>query len=258
MRIAPINFGSGPSLWRRLLCAAVAGALALQAPAAAQVSSAAASQPAGVDLSGVWMKPPRDVADPGLSVPAIPPAPLKAPHKQAYDALRKRMAEAEARGEPMDFDRANCLPDGMPKLMASTLPIEILQEPDKIIIIVEFGTQVRHIYLGDATHPPEDELEFNFFGSSVGRWDGNVLVVETIGVQKSTTLFDYVPHGEKLRIVERFRLASPNLLEVEMTITDPEYLDGNWVVHRKYSRRSDLKLREFVCQENNRSARTSD
>jgi hypothetical protein len=239
----------------RLCAAALIGSTVLAAglgPGAASPAQAADLAAAPADLRGVWMRPTRDLKEPRLIVPAMPPPPLRAPHKQAYEALRKKMAAAEERGDPIDFDRANCIPDGMPKLMGSTLPFEILQEPGKIVILVEFGAQVRHIYLDGSKHPPDDELEYNFFGHSIGRWEGSTLVVETVGIQKSTTLFDYVPHGENLKIVERYKLSAPDLLELTMEMVDPEFLTEPWIVTRKYLKRPDLKIREFVCQENNR------
>ena len=243
----------------RLFAAALMGSTLLGASFGLAVASPAEAADVAVapaDFRGVWMRPGRDLTEPRLVVPAMPAAPLRAPHKQAYEALRKKMAAAEERGDPIDFDRANCIPDGMPRLMGSTLPIEILQEPDKLAIIVEFGTQVRHVYLNGAKHPPEDELEYNFFGNSIGWWEGSTLVVETVGIQKSTPLFDYVPHSDNLKIVERYRLSDPDLLELTMEMVDPEFLTEPWVVTRKYLKRPDLKIREFVCQENNRSAKS--
>jgi hypothetical protein len=124
-------------------------------------------------------------------------------------------------------------------------------------MIVEFNTQVRHIHL-DAKHPPADELEFNFFGNSVGWWQGDTLVVETVGIQPSTLLFDNAPHGERLRITERYRLVTPDILELELTMTDPDTLAEPWTVRRVFARQKGMRLREFVCQENNRNYRGAD
>lgn len=207
----------------------------------------------GPSLTGVWVMPPQRGAraDPKLRLPAAPPPQLNAKYRAAYDTSEKARKEAEARGEPLASNRTMCLPDGMPKLMSTTFPVEILETPGKVTMIAEFDTQVRHIHLG-AVHPPIDELEYNFFGRSIGRWEGDTLIVDTIGLRDSTVMFDYVPHSESLQVIERFRLLEPDLLQVTITMTDPLVLTQPWTVIRLFSRERGGKLGEYVCTENNR------
>jgi hypothetical protein len=202
------------------------------------------------DLTGVWERPAQkgQGVDPRQLNPKISPAPLNSRFAPIYAADQARRNAAADRGEPLPTDKALCLPDGMPTMLATALPVEILQTPGKVTMIAEFGTQVRHIDLGAAGHPGPDDLEYNFFGDSIGRWDGDTLVVDTVGVHMSTLLFDYVPHGERLRITERYRLLDPNLLEIRITMEDSEYFTEPWTVTRMFARQPGMKLREYVCE----------
>jgi hypothetical protein len=137
--------------------------------------------------------------------------------------------------------------------MGTSLPLQIAQTEREILIVFEMNTQVRHIYLDTEGHPTADELESTFFGDSVGRWEGDTLVVDTVGVRKPTLLFESAPHGDRLRITERYRLLEPNLLEVKVTMEDPDFLASPWTVTRLLARQEGMKLREYVCLENQRN-----
>lgn len=230
-----------PRVWARRWRAA---GLALVLAAVTTVAEAAP------DLTGVWERPPQrgPEADPAKVNPKIAPPVLLPGVAEAYAAAQARRKAADERGEPLGSAKAMCLPDGMPTMMETALPIEILQTRGKITTINEFGTQVRHIYLDTRDHPPPDELEFNFFGDSVGWWEGDTLVVETIGVQTSTLLFQYAPHSERLKITERFRLLRPDFLELTLTMEDPQVLAEPWVVVRRFERRPGMRLREYICE----------
>lgn len=228
---------------------AVAGAAMAIVPSQAQAAS-----PDSPGLTGVWVMPPQrgPRADSRLRLPAAPAPRLNAKYRAAYEASEKDRKEASNRGEPLASNRTRCLPDGMPKMMATTFPLEILETPGKIALIAEFDTQVRHIRLGNATHPAADELEYGFFGHSIGRWEGDTLVVDTIGLRDSTVMFDYVPHSESLQVIERFRLLEPDLLQVTITMVDPPVLAEPWTVIRLFARMTGGELGEYVCTENNR------
>lgn len=210
------------------------------------------------DLVGIWIRPPQrgPSADARLRLPAVEAPPLNAKYRGIYEAAQKARLEADERGEPLINDRTLCLPDGMPKMLTTTFPIEITRGRDKLTLIAEFNTQVRHIVLGDAQHPPADQLDPTFFGHSIGRWQDGVLVVDTVGLRSSTVLFEEVPHSEQLRIVERIRVRQPDLLEIEVTMIDPEVLMRPWTVTRWFVRSDEPSLREFVCAENNRHSAT--
>ena len=204
-------------------------------------------------LSGVWVLPNQRTLDEDspLKLMDPEPPPLNDKWRPIYEEGERQRKLAEARGEPPINDRTLCYPDGVPKMMSTTFPLEILETPGKVTMIAEFNTQVRHIHM-DQSHPPEDELEYNFFGHSTGRWEGRSLVIDTVGLRDSTELFQRVPHSEQLRVVERLTLDGPDLLRVSITMIDPVVFTKPWTVERIFERREDVELREFVCVENNR------
>src|SRR5262249_31480910 len=130
------------------------------------------------DLTGVWEAPTVGRGGQGPAV-APPPVPQLTP---AY-AAKKR--ELDARNFD-DTDAANCLPTGMPAVMGHPYPYEFLLTPGKVTIVTEAYMQVRHIYTDGRPLPADPDPTFN--GTSIGRWEGNTLVVETIGFSPLTTI----------------------------------------------------------------------
>ena len=180
--------------------------------------------------------------------PDIPPPPLKAQFKAAWEAKRKQIADAAARGEPIANEYTHCLPDGMPAMMMAMFPMEVLQSPGQVTIIQEAYNQVRRIYLNDKL-PAIEDAEPGFWGHSVGRWQDDTLVVDTIGI-KDYVLFRDVPHSSQMRINERIRVLTPTHFENVVTVTDPEYLEKPWTWKWVYQRRPNYKMYEYVCEEN--------
>jgi hypothetical protein len=100
---------------------------------------------------------------------------------------------------------------------------------------------------------------FTFNGHSIGHWEGDTLVVDTVGFTTDTGLLIFgMKHSDKMRIVERIRLAQPDVLEIQTTITDPEALTKPYTTTRAYGRHRDWTLAEYQCQENNRNFVTDD
>ena len=165
-----------------------------------------------------------------------------------YEAKR-RAYQANA---PEDSDTANCLPPGMPGIMTQPYPMEFLITPGKVTIVIEAYTQVRHIYT-DGRKLPEDP-DPKFFGTSVGRWEGDTLVVESVGFSPSIRLTGGVPPSDKMRIVERFRLADPDNMSIETTITDPVVLTAPYTTSSNLRRHREWTIAEYICEENNRNS----
>jgi len=107
---------------------------------------------------------------------------------------------------------------------------------------------VRRIYLNAPAIAPED-AEPRFAGHSVGKWEGTTLVVTTVGV-KETVRFRNVPHSMKMRVTERLRMVSDEVLENQVTIDDPDYLTGPWTWSWMYKRWPGYKIEEYVCDDN--------
>jgi hypothetical protein len=115
-------------------------------------------------------------------------------------------------------------------------------------IAQEAYSQVRRIYF-DKPQATLDDIELGFYGRSVGRWEGETLVVDTIGI-KDYVRFRDTPHTPQMRIVERFRLVTPDILWDEITIEDPAVLEKPWTSTFAYKRMPDYEIIEYVCEDN--------
>lgn len=218
--------------------------------ALACLNTAQAAEEASID--GKWFSYPGRV-DPlqELPVPSpapVPDPPLKPEYLEAWQAQRAELAAAEARGEPIASGYTHCLPDGMPAMMQGMFPMEVLESDGQVTIIQEAYQQIRRIYLNDEI-PPWQEAEPRFWGHSAGHWEGDVLVVETVGI-KEDVMFRNVPHSPAMEIHERIYLEDADHLVVEMSIVDPEYLTQPWEWTWKFERRPGYKLYEYVCENN--------
>jgi hypothetical protein len=230
-----------------------AASFAADAPATATGSAKPAAKAPNprTAMTGHWDRYPQIDQKPiaGFPVPTpIPPPPLKPQYQAEYDAHRKLLADAEKAGKPLYSDYTNCMPDGMPAMMMGMFPMEVLQTPGQITIIQEAYNQVRRIYLGYKL-PEMEDAEPLFWGHSSGKWEGDTLVVETIGIKDSVKFRD-APHGNKMRISERLKLLSPGMMEDLVTVTDPEYFTGPWQWRWVYQRMDDYKMLEYVCESN--------
>jgi len=240
MRSAPIS----------LLSSGVAVLVMLAAvPATAQTAAAKPAAPTAADwsalaklpdFSGVW----EIGGGGGRGRGAAPQGPSLTP---AAAAKRK---ELQSLGRE-DNQTANCVPPGMPGIMGQPYPMEFLMTPGKVTIVIEAYTQVRHIYTDGRPLPEDPDLKFH--GTSVGRWEGNALVVDTIGFSPLTDLAANVPHGDKMRIRERFTLTGPDTMSIETTVTDPDVLTAPYTTTRTLQRHRSWTIAEYVCQENNRN-----
>jgi hypothetical protein len=151
-----------------------------------------------------------------------------------------------------DTDAANCLPPGMPSVMTQPYPIQILVTPGEITIIQEAYMQVRHVHMDGRDHPADPDLTFN--GDSIGHWEGDTLVIDTVGLAPQAVLQQGVVHTKNEHIVERYRLVEPNMLEVKTTIEDPGVLAKPWETTGRYARHPEYSLAEYICEQNNRNS----
>jgi hypothetical protein len=234
-----------------------AALVALMAIAIAQAAPRAqnARQAAMPDITGSWERygnifGPRTDAqrnDPTIP-PAAPPPPLKPAYLKEWQARVQAARDADAKGTPLATNYTNCLPDGMPTMMGAMFPLEILQSRGQVTVIEEAFTQVRRILL-DQPQKPIDDVEPGFYGRSVGHWEGDTLLVDTIGV-KENVRYQNTSHSKDMRIAERMHLVAPNILWNEITITDPVTLEKPWTVVYAYKRMPDYHLLEYVCEDN--------
>jgi len=241
-----------------LLAVFVAWSASAQEPDRSRSSSGVAGMP---DFSGTWERytPPRDPnapasrAAPGAGGGLGPtfggaPPPLKAELVAAYEADLKLRQDAERRGEPIPSVNAQCIPEGMPGMMIALFPMEVLQTRGQLTIVQESFSQIRRIYIGE--NPPAiEDAEPTFFGHSGAKWEGDTLVVETVGI-KENVRYRNAPHSAAMRIVERMRMVDADRFENQITVVDPEYLTGPWSWTWTYQRKPGYKMYEYVCEDN--------
>ncbi len=215
-------------------------------------SADAQSKPGVSDFSGTWA-PYRGGrgADPKLAPPPATPLVLKPQFVKDYEARRAADAASANRGEQLAVGAINCMPYGMPAMMSvAVYPIEIIQTPKQITIIQEAFSEVRRIYMGKP-QLPIDEVPPGYHGRSVGRWEGDTLVIDTVGIKESVQ-YQRMPHSNQMRIVERIRLVTSEILHDQITIEDPVTLEKPYTYTLAYRRIPDYEMVEFVCAENNR------
>lgn len=203
-------------------------------------------------IDGKWFAYPGRV-DPLAELPVPPPEPipdppLKPEFLEAWRVERATIQAAEDRGEPIASGYTRCLPDGMPAMMQGMFPMEVLETDGQVTIIQEAYNQVRRVYL-DEEQIPWEEAEPRFWGHSVASWEGDTLVIDTVGIKESV-MFRNVPHSAAMKIQERIYLQDENYLVDEVTIIDPEYLTAPWQWTWMFARNDDYKLYEYVCENN--------
>jgi hypothetical protein len=192
--------------------------------------------------------PPRPVAviDGRAGRPAT--APKLAPEYLArWEVMRKSRMSGSSETDP----NANCLSAGMPGMMSMTYGMELQQTRDKITIYGELNDVYRRIYL-DGRKPSQRTLDDpTFAGYSVGHWEGDTLVVETVALREDTLLDLFSPHSDQLTVRERIRFTAPGILEDRITSTDPKALLEPHTQIRTYRKASppNDELREFSCAE---------
>ena len=248
--------------------AAIGAALALQAaPALAQEDAPAPALPSsgpgfdlkapGVDMSGVWEIEHYVGSGAPLSKRILHdedgnPAPFLPWAQKIYD----HNIEEEKKGHTYAGGPTYCLPHGMPQMMtAAAYPVEIFQSNKDFAFVHELQRNYRIIHL-DRGHLAADDISPNYMGDSVGHWEGDTLVVDTIGLSRKTT-FDMLgaPHTDQLHVIEHIRLLNKDQWEDKITIDDPGTFSHPWterVTYRRVKPRDEVM--EYICLDGNRNA----
>ncbi|MBN1238165.1 MAG: hypothetical protein JXB36_06670 [Gammaproteobacteria bacterium] len=146
-----------------------------------------------------------------------------------------------------------CLPPGGPRALGTPYPAEFIQQDDRIVIIFEGGAHVwREIHMDGRPLPDPGELTPTYFGYSVGRWEGDTLVIETVGFNEKTWLnFGGYMHTDELRTIERITRPDRDTLRYEATIDDPGAYTQPWTIAWEIPWSEGQELAEYICQENN-------
>ena len=238
---------------------AIAGADHFQPPRLKDLAAKLARQP---DMTGLWteLSPRSSGAGPTFDPEHThypPDQPVKGearfgPIPGTYDEdipytpeYRRRyeqyVAEAE-QGKARDTFAA-CTPYGVPRMIGdSPVPFDIIQAPEVMIWYDDYGRTERRIFLDGRKHPqaPDADTAYaagpSYSGHSIGHWDGDTLVIDTVGMIVANFDETSAPHSAKLHMIERLRLIDDNYLQNQITLIDPEAFTRPWVVTRYYRR----------------------
>jgi hypothetical protein len=196
------------------------------------------------DLSGVWMPSTQTLQDLAAGLPAGGEVPYQS---WAAQLVKERANGARGKDDPA----AHCIP-GMPKLIVLPYPYKIFQYQGVTVILYEGFTTFRQIFT-DGRELPKDPQP-SWLGYSVGKWEGDTFVVDTIGINARTWMDNAGrPHSEALHTIERYRRRTFGALDVTLTIDDPKAYTRSWTVNEGPARLIvGQDLLEYVCTENNR------
>ena len=162
----------------------------------------------------------------------------------AAELVQKRMAD-----NSKDNPDAHCLPMGFMQFHTHSQPRKIVQTPDLLLIIYEANSGLRQIFM-DGRPLPGKDAEPWWYGYSVGKWEGDTLVVETTGFIDNIWLdVRGTPLTSEGKVIERFRRLNYGNLEIEITIDDPKAYTRPWTVRVSQRIYPNTELIEFICQE---------
>jgi hypothetical protein len=166
------------------------------------------------------------------------------------EALRKTN-EKSLSGKYLAIPKERCWPVGVPAfLLLPATPVYFLQGEKEVTLIWAQDHQVRHVFLnvGHSAKPKP-----SWFGESVGHYEGDTLVVDTIGLNDKTFVDNYLtPHTEQLHVIERYRMIDGGkTLEVNVRVEDPGAFTTPWNAVQRYRRMEAAPMPELVCAENN-------
>jgi hypothetical protein len=184
------------------------------------------------DLTGIWNGQ-RTVSQDG-------------PHLQPW--AQKILDQHEANHYADDFE-ARCLPGGPPR--AAPYHTSLVSTPTLVLMLFEGNTHMfRQFFLDGSDHPKN--LKPTWYGDSRAHWDGDTLVVDTIGfVAKSWIDMPGHPHTDQMHLTERFSRPNLGTLNIDITIDDPGAYTKPWIQKRSATLETDLEMTEYVCNENN-------
>ncbi len=172
--------------------------------------------------------------------------PLNAAGKVEY---AKRQAALRAGDKKID-PTGDCLMHGTPRLLYAPYPFLILQTTRSVNFVHEVNHTFRIIYW-DKTAPEDPDPDY--LGYSIAHFEGSTLVIDTIGFNDKTWL-DYsgLPHGEKLKVQERYSLAGANTIKGTVTLTDPDYYTAPWTTQFTLDKQPGMAIKENVCMDTHR------
>jgi len=234
-------------------------------PCAAQAQSSgnAASNTAHLpDWSGVWQMTSNTVFDQATVDPPGGSSNTAGtrehpPYNDEWESKYANNRALVARGQYPDPITICGTPVGYPRMMNLPGAVEFVVRPEQVWILTEDGPNIMRIYTDGRSHPEPDDRWPTFSGESVGDWDGDTLIFETISLKgDGDTIIDRtgLVLSEQARIITRMRKTEQDLIEARFSIEDPQALTDPWHVVKEYRRlEPGTRMFEFACAENNRN-----
>ncbi len=154
-------------------------------------------------------------------------------------------------GHPFYSEHSNCWPMGVPAfLLYPVAPVHFIQSAKEVIIVWQGDHMVRHVYLNA---PHSTGAKPSWYGDSIGHYEGDALVVDTIGLTPRSYIDEFrTPHTEQLHVIERFHMVDGGrTMQVDLHVEDPGTFTTPWDAIQRYRRVSQGPLQEQTCSENN-------
>jgi len=210
-------------------------------PTAPRAQAAGARTP---DFTGIWVGS-RDGAVFPREEPAMTP-----PTQETFNYRKNLRGGVRAELDPETL----CEPVGLSWLLLNSSQgagsyVEIIQSPQRLLMLFEYDHWIRQIWTDGREHP--EDLDLSWMGHSIGKWDGDTLEVDTVGLHSETWLTPQGhPHTDGLRVVERFQRTDPNTLAVEITFEDPKMYTKPWGGRIVFKTKPGAELAERVnCED---------
>ncbi len=253
---------------RRLMAAAACALIGLAAPALSAGPAAALPSYASLpDWSGVWtLAPGGGTWDPSTTEPkgGVGGLPGVREHPPLTPAWEKKYRDHIAKAavdrfpDPVSFCGT---PSGFPRLMAIPDAYEFVVRPEQTWVLTENGPNVMRIYTDGRPHLGPDDIWATFMGDSVGHWEGDELVFDTIGLNgDGHTILDRtgLTYSSKLHMATRIRKVNADTLEATLKMDDPEMLTRPWTLVKRYKKLpAGSRVFDYACAENNRNPITA-
>lgn len=213
---------------KKLLIFALAAANVMLGQLAAASGQATGSEPWRRDLTGTWLGPYTSDLTRGTTAKMTPWG-------------EEKFAKFDGRLDP-------CLPVGVTRQANAPDPIQIVQTKDRLVIMYESWHEFRSIAING---PAPTDLYPSWLGKPTAKWDGDALVITTVGLNDITTL-DTVghPHSEELKLTERLERTGPATMSYEVTVDDPKAYVAPFKQSRVFKLMPNTELMEYVCLEN--------
>jgi hypothetical protein len=200
------------------------------------------------DLSGLWIRL-RDPSHASINLDfgkAISPMTPWAEAKfKAANSVYRSSSPSTDLSDPI----FNCFPPGVPRIYLLNFPVQIVQSPGQVIMLFEFDHFVRRIYTDGRPH--DKDAGPLWMGDSIGKWDGDTLVADTVSFNDKTTLDrEGYPHSDAMHLVERIRRVNHDSLVIDLTVEDPKAYTKPWSATLNFQLHPDWKIMEHVCEDN--------